>query len=219
MKHVAKKTRLMIVDDHEMIRVGLRTMLQDGGEFQIVGETGDGETALRLTGKVRPHIVLLDLRMPGMDGIEICRRISSEFPQVAVIILTAFPDEKLARECIQSGARAYVLKDIGRAQLTQILRTVGSGESVIDPRVMGRIVHQDQPAAAHDGSHRHRDQMSAHQLTILRLIAQGHSNKEIGAQMFLSENTVKSYVQELLQKMSVHNRVEAAMVASKKGWI
>lgn len=214
-----KKTRLMIVDDHEMIRVGLRTMLQDGGEFRVVAESGDGETALRLAEKARPHIVLLDLRMPGMDGIEICRRLCSEFPQMAVIILTAFPDENLARECIQNGARAYVLKDIERAQLTQILRTVASGESVIDPRVMGRIVHQDQPVTAQDGSHRQRDHMSAHQLTILRLIAQGHSNKEIGAQMFLSENTVKSYVQELLQKMSVHNRVEAAMVASKKGWI
>ncbi len=214
-----KKIRLLIVDDHEMVREGLRAILQDDAEFKIVGDVGDGQKALELVDKLRPDIVLLDLKMPGMDGIEVCRRVSALSPQTAVVALTTFADEKMAQECIGSGARGYVLKDIERLQLKQIIRTVASGESVIDPKVVGRMIHHIQQAPGEHNTARARDDLSMQQLTILRLISQGFSNKEIGAQMLLSENTVKSYVQELLQKMSVHNRVEAAMIASKKGWI
>lgn len=212
-----KKIRLLIVDDHEMVREGLRSILKDDPEVKIVGEAGDGEKTLDLIAKLHPDIVLLDIKMPGMDGVEVCRRVRTQFPDTAVVALTTFMDEKFVRECIQAGARGYVLKDVERFQLKQILRTVASGESVIDPKVVGQAAHHLQEGTAqHEGS---KGDLTPQQLTILRLISQGFSNKEIGAQISLSENTVKSYIQDLLQKMGARNRVEAAMIASKKGWI
>lgn len=212
-----KKIRLLIVDDHEMVREGLRSILKDDPEVKIVGEAGDGEKALELIAKLHPDIVLLDIKMPGMDGVEVCRRVRAQFPDTSVIALTTFMDEKFVRECIQAGARGYVLKDVERFQLKQILRTVASGESVIDPKVVGQVAHHLQEGTVrHEGS---KGDLTPQQLTILRLISQGFSNKQIGAQISLSENTVKSYVQDLLQKMGARNRVEAAMIASKKGWL
>jgi len=154
-----------------------------------------------------------------MDGIEVCRRICALHPSTAVIALTTFPDEKLARECIQAGARGYVLKDVERFQLKQILRTVVSGESVIDPKIISQLAYQPQEEPGKHKPSRFRGDLTEQQRTILSLIAQGYSNKEIGNQMVLSENTIKSYIQDLLQKMDARNRVEAAMMASKEGWI
>ena len=214
-----KKIRLLIVDDHEMVREGLRSILKDDPEVKVVGEAGDGEKALELIAKLHPDIILLDLKMPGMDGVEVCRRVRAQFPDTSLIALTTFMDERLVQECLQAGARGYVLKDVERFQLKQILRTVASGESVMDPKVVGQMAHHLREGTAEQESNRSRDDLTPQQLAILRLVAQGFSNKEISNQMFLSENTVKSYVQDLLQKMGARNRVEAAMVASKKGWI
>jgi DNA-binding NarL/FixJ family response regulator len=214
-----KRIRILIVDDHEMVREGLRSILKDDPELKVVGEAGDGEKALDLIPKLHPDIILLDLKMPGIDGIEVCRRVRAQFPSVAVIALTTFMEGKLVQECIRAGARGYVLKDVERFQLKQILRTVASGESVIDPKVVGHVVPELQEGTTKTDGGKERGELTAQQVTILRLIAQGYSNKEIGTQMLLSENTIKSYVQDLLQKMGARNRVDAAMIASKKGWI
>lgn len=214
-----KRIRILIVDDHEMVREGLRSILKDDPELKVVGEAGDGEKALDLIPKLHPDIILLDIKMPGIDGVEVCRRVRAQFPSVAVIALTTFMEGKLVQECIRAGARGYVLKDVERFQLKQILRTVASGESVIDPKVVGHMVPELPEGTTKTDGGKERDELTAQQVTILRLIAQGYSNKEIGTQMFLSENTVKSYVQDLLQKMGARNRVDAAMIASKKGWI
>ncbi len=214
-----KKIRLLIVDDHEMVREGLRTILQEDPGVKVLGEADDGEKALELVDKLHPDIVLLDLKMPGMGGIEVCRRICALHPSTAVIALTTFADETLARECIQAGARGYVLKDIERFQLKQIIRTVASGESVIDSKIVSQLAYQPQEEQGDHKPSRFRGDLTEQQCTILSLIAQGFSNKEIGCQMVLSENTIKSYIQDLLQKMGARNRVEAAMIASKEGWI
>lgn len=214
-----KKIRILIVDDHEMVREGLRSVLKDDPELKVVGEAGDGEKALDLIPKLHPDIILLDLKMPGIDGIEVCRRVRSQFPPIAVIALTTFMEDKLVQECIRAGARGYVLKDVERFQLKQILRTVASGESVIDPKVVGHMVAEGRGVIAKTEGIKGRNELTSQQVTILSLIAQGYSNKEIGTQMFLTENTVKSYVQDLLQKIGARNRVDAAMIASKKGWI
>ena len=211
-----KKIRLLIVDDHEMVREGIRSILQDDPEVEVVGEAENGEKALEFLETSNSDIVLLDLKMPGMGGIEVCRRICDHFPNTAVIALTTFADEKLAFQSIQAGVKGYVLKDVERFQLRQILRTVASGESVIDSKIVERLAHQ--PPKEQRGN-RWKGILTEQQLLILRLIAQGFSNKEIGAQMTLSENTIKSYIQDLLQKIGARNRVEAAMTASKEGWI
>lgn len=214
-----KKIRLLLVDDHEMVREGLRSIFHDDAEFKVVGEAGDGEKALELVAKLHPEIVLLDLKMAGMDGIEVCRRVCAQFPETAVVALTTFNEERLVQECLRAGARGYVLKDVERFQLKQSLRAVASGESVIDSKVVSRILPSLKEGGGEAKASRNPDDLSPQQLSILRLIAQGLSNKEIGGQMTLSENTVKSYVQDLLQKIGARNRVEAAIIASKKGWI
>ncbi len=214
-----KKIRLLIVDDHEMVREGLRTMLQEDPGVKVLGEADGGAKALELVNKLHPDIVLLDLKMPGIDGIEVCRRICALYPSTAVIALTTYAEEKLARECLQAGAKGYVLKDVEKFQLKQILRTVASGESVVDPKIVSQLAYQPQEESGKHKPSRFRGELTEQQRTILSFIAQGFSNKEIGSQMVLSENTIKSYIQDLLQKMGARNRVEAAMIASKEGWI
>ena len=211
-----KKIRLFIVDDHQMVREGLRSLLQDDPGVKVVGEAENGERALECLATLHPDIVLLDLKMPGMDGIEVCRQIHAQYPDTAVIGLTTFEDENIACQLIQAGAKGYVLKDVEGFQLQQILRTVVSGESVIDPKIVDRLTHQP---AEQEGGKRCQGDLTNQQLTILRLIAQGLSNKEIASQMVLSEYTIKSYVQDLLLKIGARNRVEAAMMATKEGWI
>lgn len=198
----------MIVDDHEMVREGLRSILKDDPELKVVGEAGDGEKALDLIPKLHPDIILLDIKMPGIDGVEVCRRVRAQFPSIAVIALTTFTEGKLVQQCIRAGARGYVLKDVERFQLKQILRTVASGESVIDPKVVGHMVPELQEGTTKTDARKGRGELTAQQVTILRLIAQGYSNKEIGTQMSLSENTVKSYVQDLLQKKRWAHAIE-----------
>jgi two-component system, NarL family, response regulator DevR len=214
-----KRIRILIVDDHEMVREGLRSILKDDPELKIVGEAGDGEKALDLIPKLHPDIILLDIKMPGIDGVEVCRRVRARFPSIAVIALTTFMEGKQVQECIRAGARGYVLKDVERFQLKQILKTVASGESVIDSNVVGHMVPELQEETTKAVAGKGRGELTAQQVTILKLVAQGYSNKEIGTQIRLSENTVKSYVQDLLQKMGARNRVDAAMIASKRGWI
>ena len=214
-----KKIRLLIVDDHEMVREGLRSILQEDPGIKVVGEADDGTKALELSGKLRPDIVLLDLKMPGIDGIEVCRRLREQTPTTAVVALTTFADENLVRACIQAGARGYVLKDVERFQLQQILRTVASGESVIDPKIVGQLAQKIPEEEGGKRVSQGRWDFTQQQLAILRLIGQGFSNKEIGTQMVLSENTIKSYIQDLLQKVGARSRVEAAIIASKEGWI
>ena len=214
-----KKIRLLIVDDHEMVREGLRSILQEDPGIKVVGEADGGTKALELVAKLHPDIVLLDLKMPDIDGIEVCRRLRVQSPTTAVVALTTFADENLVRECIQAGARGYVLKDIERFKLQQILRTVASGESVIDPKIVEQLAQTTPEEEGGKRDRRVRRDLTHQQLAILRLIGQGFSNKEIGTQMVLSENTIKSYIQDLLQKIGARNRVEAAMTAAREGWI
>ena len=213
------KIRLLIVDDHEMVREGLRSILQDDPGVEVVGEADGGTKALELLIKLHPDIVLLDLKMPGIDGIEVCRRIRKQSPTTAVVALTTFTDENLVRASIQAGARGYVLKDVERFQLQQTLRTVAGGGSVIDPKIVDQLTNHNPEGEEGQPDRRPKGNLSEQQRTILRFIAQGFSNKEIGTHMVLSENTIKSYIQDLLQKVGARNRVEAAIIASKEGWI
>jgi two-component system, NarL family, response regulator DevR len=210
--------RLMIIDDHEMVREGLKAMLVTEPDFQIVGDAADAQQALALIEQLHPDIVLLDVRLPGMSGIEACKIITEQYPETAVIILTTFTDEDLVARCIQAGARGFIVKDIERFDLKRSIRAVARGEAAIDPKaavaVLARLrrtstVNQEASPEA----------LSAQQLVILRMIAQGLPSREIAAKLYLSENTVKGYVQEILHRLNVKNRTEAVMVAVKHGWL
>ncbi|HLX55645.1 MAG TPA: response regulator transcription factor [Ktedonobacteraceae bacterium] len=210
--------RLLIIDDHEMVREGLKAMLSTESDFAIVGDAANAEQAFALIERLRPDVILLDIRLPGTSGIDVCRAVTERYPEIAVIILTTFTDESLVAQCIQAGARGYIVKDIERFDLKRSIRAVARGEAAIDSKAAVAVLAQlrrapqksDEPAP---------EQLSAQQIVILRLVAQGLPSREIATRLYLSENTVKGYVQEILHRLGVKNRTEAVMVAVKQGWL
>ena len=210
--------RLLIIDDHEMVREGLKAMLVAEPDFEIVGDAANAEQALELIERLRPDVVLLDIRLPGVSGIDLCSNVTSLYPQTAVIILTTFAEESLVAQCIQAGARGFIVKDIERFDLKRSIRAVARGEAVIDSKAAVAVLAQLRraPQVSQEPS---PDPLSTQQIVILRLIAQGLSSREIATQLYLSENTVKGYVQEILHRLGVKNRTEAVMVAVKQGWL
>jgi two-component system response regulator DevR len=209
------RIRVLIVDDHEMVREGLMAMLQPEPDFEVVGQTGNGAAVVELVETTRPDVVLLDARLPDISGVEVCRRLGVSHPGVSVVILTTYTDPDLVQECIEAGARGYVVKDVEQFSLKESIRAVHRGQAVLAPQVAGHVIDQArsrQPASR-------RAALSASQVAILRLISRGHSNREIAAEVHLSENTVKTHIQEIFRKLGVRNRVEAAILAGKSGWI
>jgi two-component system, NarL family, response regulator DevR len=209
--------RIFIVDDHEVVREGLKTVLGTEPDFEIVGESSTADRLSELVEQTQPDIVLLDARLPGVSGPDATRRLGNSHPHVAVIILTTFTDDTLVDDCISAGARGYVVKTVERFDLKQSIRAVSRGESVISPSVAGRILERIRSESASSGPK--RPALNASQSAILRLVSQGYSNREIATSINLSENTVKSHLQEIFRKLEVRNRVEAALVATQEGWI
>jgi two-component system response regulator DevR len=213
---MAARIRVLIVDDHEMVREGLLSMLRSEPDFEVVGQTGHGEEVVALVESSRPDVVLLDARLPDVSGVEVCRRLTRAYQAVAVIILTTYTDVELVEECLQAGARGYVVKDVERFSLKESIRAVSRGQAVLAPQVAGHLI--DRVKNRETGAQRPAG-LSASQVAILRLMSLGHSNREIAANVHLSENTVKTHVQEIFRKLGVRNRVEAAILAGKSGWI
>lgn len=215
--------RLMIIDDHEMVREGLKAILVTEPDFSIVGLAANAEEALILIERLRPDVALLDVRLPGVSGIEVCRIVTERYPETAVIILTTFTDEKVIAQSIQAGAKGFILKDVERFDLKRAIRAVARGEAAIDTKTAAAVLAQLRRV----GDHKSRpykkelltEPLSSQQIVILRLVAQGLSSREIATQLYLSENTVKGYVQEILHRLGVKNRTEAVMVAVKQGWL
>ena len=210
--------RLLIIDDHEMVREGLKAILTTESDFSIVGDAANAEQAFELIERLRPDVILLDIRLPGTSGIDVCRTVTERYPETAVIILTTFTDESLVAQCIQAGARGFIVKDIERFDLKRSIRAVARGEAAIDSKAAVAVLAQLR-RASHVSNEPTPDPLSSQQIVILRLVAQGLSSREIATQLYLSENTVKGYVQEILHRLGVKNRTEAVMVAVKQGWL
>jgi len=210
--------RLVIIDDHEMVREGLKAILVTEPDFSIVGEAANAEQALELIERLRPEIALLDVRLPGVSGIEVCRIVTEQYPETAIIILTSYTDEQLIAQCIQAGAKGFILKDVERFDLKRAIRAVARGEAAIDTKAAATILAQLRRVPL-EKAEPLKEPLSSQQIVILRLVAQGLSSREIGTQLYLSENTVKGYVQEILHRLGVKNRTEAVMVAVKQGWL
>lgn len=210
--------RLVVVDDHEIVREGLKTILQSEPDFEIVGESGTAEQLIQLVDESRPDVILLDARLPGVNGAEACRRLTISHPDIAVLMISTYSDQQLVEECIRAGAKGYVVKDIERFTLKESIRALHAGGGAISPTVAATILERlrctdETPSQPASGP------LSDNQLEIVRLIAGGLSNREIADRIHLSQNTVKSHVQEIFRKLDVGNRVEAALMAARKGWI
>lgn len=212
--------RCMLVDDHEMVREGLSLMLKEDSELKVVGEAGNGQQALDLAFKFHPEVMLVDVSMPGIDGIELCRRIMGQFPATAIIMLTAFGEGHLLEESIKAGARGYILKDVDQLRLREIIKAVARGESIVDHKILSQLTFKPVESGHSSEDQGGKDSiLTGQQVTIVSLISKGCSNKEIGFKLSLSENTVKSYIQDILQRLDAKNRAEAAMIALRKKWI
>jgi len=206
--------RILVVDDHAIVREGLTKILSQEPDFQIVGEAADGAAALAMVERLRPDIVLLDLRMPGGDGIEVCRSITTRFPEVRVIILTAFLDSDTINRCILAGAKGYVVKDIERTDLNLSIRDVAQGEAFLDRKAHTVVVER----LKRDGD-RNRVVLNEREVSILKLMAEGCTNRQIAAKLFVSEGTIKDQLQKIMDKLGATNRVSALYVAAKEGLI
>jgi DNA-binding NarL/FixJ family response regulator len=209
---------ILIVDDHEIVREGLKTILRDDPDFEVVAESGSAEGIVQLAQRTRPDVVLLDARLPGVSGVEACRQLVAADPDIAVLMVSSYSDDRLVEECIRAGAKGYVVKDIERLSLKESIRAVHGGGGAVSPliaaKVLNRLRSKEELASAVPSS-----PLSQTQLEILRLIAVGFSNREIAGRIHLSENTVKSHIQQIFRKLDVSNRVEASLRASKEGWL
>jgi len=204
-----QRLRVMLVDDHEVVRSGVKSMLQAQPGISVVAEAGSVQDAVRLASTVRPDVVVMDVRLTDGSGIEATREIRARRPETKVLMLTSFADDEALFASIMAGASGYVLKQIRGGELVRGIRTVGSGQSLLDPAVTAAVLER-----LRKGKHFMRDEklarLSAQEERILQLIAEGHTNKQIGDELRLAEKTVKNYVSTILSKLEVARRAEAA---------
>jgi len=212
--------RLMLVDDQEMVRVGFRLILQAEADLSIVGEAADGIAAVELARAAQPDVVLMDVRMPRMDGIEACGLIRDHHPDTRVMMLTTFDLHDYVHEALRAGASGFMLKDAPAEQLVDAIRIVANGDALLAPSVTQALIDEiaRRPTgdrAAYPGV----EMLTERELEVLRLMATGRSNGEIAAELFLGEATVKTHVGHVLAKLSARDRVQAVVVAYESGLV
>ncbi|WP_407891325.1 response regulator [Lacticaseibacillus sp. N501-2] len=207
--------KVLLVDDHEMVRLGVSTYLGVMPDIEVVGQATDGQEGLDQALALRPDVILMDLVMPHMDGIEATQKILKAWPQARIIILTSFIDDEKVYPAIEAGAASYILKTATAEEIANAIRQTAKGESVLEPQVttkmMNRLTQKSQPALYDDLTNRERE--------VLQLIAQGKSNQEIATELFITLKTVKTHVSNILAKLEVEDRTQAAIYAFKHGLV
>ncbi|MGW2515544.1 response regulator [Streptomyces sp. NPDC001617] len=207
--------RVFLLDDHEVVRRGVHDLLNDEPDITVIGEAGTVEQALVRVPALRPQVAVLDVRLPDGDGVTVCRELRSRMPELSCLMLTSFDDEEALLDSIMAGASGYVLKQIQGSDLVSAVRTVASGQSLLDPsattRLMARLRHdqqkEEEPDALPGLTDRERE--------ILALIGEGLTNRQIGQRLFLAEKTVKNHISRLLAKLGVERRIQAAVIATQ----
>jgi DNA-binding NarL/FixJ family response regulator len=212
---------VLLVDDQQLMREGLRTLLELEKGMEILGEAADGAAAVAAFERLHPDVVLMDIRMPAMDGVEATRRIRATTPDARILVLTTFDEDELVYEAVRAGARGYLLKDVSGAELARAIREVASGGAALQPsvarKVMDAFARLAKPAP-HPERHL-AEPLSARERAVLGLVARGMSNKEIADRLFLAEGTVKNHVSTILQKIGARDRTQAALQARALGLI
>lgn len=214
------RTRVILADDHAVVRKGIRDFLAEAGDIAVVAEAADGEEAVQLVAQHHPDVAVLDIQMPGVSGIEATRRIRAEYPDVGILILTAYDDDPYIFALLQAGANGYVLKTADSQELIRAVRAVARGESALDPTVAQRVVQRI--ASGHPTTHSATEvvePLTERELDVLRLAAKGLTNRAIGLQLGISDRTVQGHLANVFAKLQVNSRTEAAMRAVKLGWL
>jgi NarL family two-component system response regulator YdfI len=205
--------KILIADDHLIIRQGLRLILETESDLELVGEASDGAEAVNLCKKLKPHVVLMDLRMPNMDGLTAIEKLHIEQPEIAIVILTTFNEDELMLRGLQAGARGYLLKDTDRATLFNAIRAAARGETLLKPEIMARVLSQ----AGKPKSETHISNLTERELEVLTSVARGERSKEIAIQLGISERTVKAHLANIYDKLGVDSRAGAIAIAAQKG--
>jgi len=204
-------TRILIADDHLIIRQGLRLILETEDDFELIGEAADGAEALRLCADLHPDVVLMDLRMPGMDGITAIEKLRQTHPEIAVVILTTFNEDELMLRGIRAGAKGFLLKDTDRGTLFDTIRAAARGETLLKPEIMARLLNVASAPAITPFNLTEREK------EVLAAVARGERSKEIAAKLHITERTVKAHLASIYQKMGVDSRAGAIAVAAQNG--
>ena len=214
--------RTMIVDDHALFRRGLEMVLDEEGDIDLVGQASDGAEAVEKAAESLPDIVLMDIRMPRSSGIEACRAMKEAAPSAKIIILTISDEEEDLFEAIRAGASGYLLKDIPLDEVADTVRAVHGGQSLINPSMAGKLLTEFAALAKRDEEDADRAQevpaprLTEREMQVLKLVARGMNNRDIAKELFISENTVKNHVRNILEKLQIHSRMEAVMVAVRE---
>ena len=208
--------RVLVVDDQELFRRGLTMLLAVEPGLAVVGEAGDGAEGVTLAESAAPDVILLDVRMPKKSGIEACLAIKESVPSAKIIMLTVSDEEADLYEAVKSGASGYLLKDSSIEEVAQAIRVVADGQSLISPSMAIKLIDEFKQMSRPERETGPALRLTERELDVLRLVAQGHSNKEIAARLFISENTVKNHVRNMLEKLQLHSRMEAVMYAVRE---
>ena len=210
--------RVLLVDDQALFREGLETLLSVHKDIQIVGQASNGQEAVEVATKVHPEVVLMDVRMPILNGVRATRRLKKALPHCRVIVLTTFDDDEYVFDALRAGAVGYLLKDVASAQLVEAIRAAARGESILEPSVAAKVIAEFTRVSSMVPSTQMEqlvDPLSERELEILSLIARGAINNEIASQLYIAEGTVKNHVTHILGKLGVRDRTQAALKARK----
>ena len=206
------KQRIILVDDHEVVRLGLKSLLDRHPDFEVIAEASNAKEALEQVERMLPDVVLMDIGLPGTSGIEVCEEITKKFPEIRVIMLTSYAEDEMLFSAIRAGASGYVLKQIGAEDLMKAIEAVGRGEALLDPAVTQRVFQEVRRAVKEEESSAFST-LSQQERHVLLLVSEGRTNREIAKSLFLGEGTVRNYVSSILSKLEVSNRAEAAAYA------
>jgi len=214
-----EKIRVLLAEDHVVVREGTRELIRRERDMEVVGEAGDGEEAIELVTKLQPDVVIMDIAMPKVNGIEATRRIKELYPATAVLILTAYDNEQYIFALLEAGAAGYLLKNVRRSELIDAVRAVYAGESVLHPVVTRKVLERFRGAKGKAGEERGGDILSEREMEVLRLASKGISNKDIARELVVSVRTVQAHLGNIFNKLGVGSRTEAVLYALRRGWL
>jgi two-component system, NarL family, response regulator LiaR len=213
------KIKIVIADDHAVVREGTRTLLEREEDMEVVGEAGDGEEAVRIIEDTQPDVAILDISMPKLNGIEVTREIKPRFPTIAVLILTAYDNDEYVFALLEAGAAGYLLKDVRGSEIVDAVRSVHAGESVLHPSIARKVIQRAIVGSGKNKETKSDIELSEREKEVLKMAAQGKTNKDIADSLCISIRTVQGHINSIFHKLGVGSRTEAIFLSVKKGWL
>jgi NarL family two-component system response regulator LiaR len=219
MERDKEKIKILVADDHAVVRDGTKQILEKEEDMTVIAEAADGAEAIKLTGTFKPDVVIMDISMPNVNGIEATRQIKALYPSVTVLVLSAYDDDQFIFSLLEAGAAGYLLKSVHGHELTDAVRQVHAGESVLHPSIARKVLNRFVPAAGKFGGQKASEVLSEREIEVLKLATGGFSNQDIADQLCLSLRTVQSHLGHIFTKLQVSSRTEAVVRALKEGWV